>query len=69
MERGENGGVRFQVVRRTKVEKFKKVDGDDFFQSCVQAQAQTHVPRINLVITSQKKKTTSARSRKEEGKI
>ena len=31
MERGENGGVRFQVVRRTKVEKFKKVDGDDFF--------------------------------------
>ena len=30
MERGENGGVRFQVIRRTKVEKFK-VDGDDFF--------------------------------------
>ena len=31
MERGENGGVRFQVIRRTKIEKFKKVDGDDFF--------------------------------------
>ena len=30
MERGENGGVRFQVIRKTKVEKFK-VDGDDFF--------------------------------------
>ena len=30
IERGENGGVRFQVIRRTKVEKFK-VDGDDFF--------------------------------------
>ena len=30
MERGVNGGVRFQVIRWTKVEKFK-VDGDDFF--------------------------------------
>ena len=30
LKRGENGGVRFQVIRRTKVEKFK-VDGDDFF--------------------------------------
>ena len=38
-----------------------------FSPSCVQAQAQAHVPRINLVITSQKKKTTSARSRKSRG--
>ena len=30
-KRGKNGGVRFQVIRRTKVKKFKKIDGDDFF--------------------------------------
>ena len=31
LKRGENGGVRFQVICRSKVKKFKKVDGDDFF--------------------------------------
>ena len=31
LKRGENGGVRLLVIRRTKVEKFKKVDGNDFF--------------------------------------
>ena len=30
-KRGKNGGVRSQVIRRTKVKKFKKIDGDDFF--------------------------------------
>ena len=30
LKRGENGGVRFQVICRSKVKKFKKVDGDDF---------------------------------------
>ena len=31
LKRDENGGVRLQVVRRTKVKKFKKVDGNSFF--------------------------------------
>ena len=31
LKRDENGGVRFQVIRRTKVKKFKKVDENDFF--------------------------------------
>ena len=31
LKRGENGGVRLLVIRRTKVKKFKKVDGNDFF--------------------------------------
>ena len=38
-----------------------------FCTSCVEAQAQAHVARINLAITSQKMKTTSARSRKRRG--
>ena len=63
LKRGENGGVRFQVIRRTKVEKFKKVDGYDFFPIVCSSPSQAHVARINFVITSQKKKTTSARSR------
>ena len=67
LKRGENGGVRFQVIRRTKVEKFKKVDGYDFFPIVCSSPSQAHVARINLAITSQKKKTTSARNRKRRG--
>ena len=31
LKRGENGGVRFQVICRSKVKKFKKVDGNYSF--------------------------------------
>ena len=68
LKRGENGGVRFLVIRRTKVKKFKKVDGNDFFPIVSSSSSPGGEDQLGNNFTKEEK-NLQQEAEKEEGKI